>query len=157
MKLVFTKFVNCVPLEQCHHKPIGMYSGDILREEMRVNCSVVQVLANYHHTFPWVCGGSTPMAQGLYAWWRWASQSPVVALTPWVLCWHIRICHYVATPLSAVLTYTYISWYYLWENLHKIGSRKDFLMNFFLFAFCFAKLKGTHWRANRKHCNNISY
>ncbi len=27
---------------------------------------------------------------------------------------------------------------YLWENLHKIGSSKDFLMNFFLFACCFA-------------------
>ncbi len=60
-------------------------------------------------------------------------------LTPWVLCWHIHICHYVATPLSAVLTYTYMSWYHLWENLHKIGCRKDFLMNFFLFACCFAK------------------
>ncbi len=45
----------------------------------------------------------------------------------------------MATPLSAVLTYTYMSWYYLWENLDKIGSSKDFLMNFFLFAFCFAK------------------
>ncbi len=22
-------------------------------------------------------------------------------------------------------------WYYLWENLHKIGSSKDFLMDFF--------------------------
>ncbi len=51
--------------------------------------------------------------------------------TPWVLCWHIRICHYVATPLSAVLTYTYMSWYYLWGNLHKIGSSKDFWWTFF--------------------------
>ena len=30
MKLVFTKLVNHVPLEQCHRKAIGMYSGDIL-------------------------------------------------------------------------------------------------------------------------------
>ncbi len=27
MKLVFTKFVNLVPLEQCHHKCMGMYGG----------------------------------------------------------------------------------------------------------------------------------
>ncbi len=30
--------------------------------------------------------------------------------------------------------YKYMSWYYLWENLCKIGSSKDCLTNFFLFA-----------------------
>ncbi len=55
---------------------------------------------------------------------------------------------YIATPLSALLTYMYMLWYHLWGNLHKIGSSKDFLL-----AFC----KGTHWKANRKHSNNISY
>ena len=30
LKLVFTKFVNFVPLGQCHHKPMGMYGGDIV-------------------------------------------------------------------------------------------------------------------------------
>ncbi len=33
---------------------------------------------------PYVCDGIAPMLQGLLAWWRWASQTPVVALTPWV-------------------------------------------------------------------------
>ena len=52
-------------------------------------------------------------------------------LTPWVLCWHIRICHDSATPLSAVLAYLCMPWYYLQEYWNKIGSSKDFLMNFF--------------------------
>ena len=26
-KLIFTKLINIVPLEQCHHKPMGMYCG----------------------------------------------------------------------------------------------------------------------------------
>ncbi len=73
-----------------------------------------------------------------YLWDRFLRIRDII-LTPWVLCWHIRICHCVATPLSAVLTYTYMSWYYLWGKLHKIGSSKDFLMNFVLFACCFAK------------------
>ena len=38
MKLVFTKVVNKVPLEQCHHKPIGMYSGGILSFPPGDNC-----------------------------------------------------------------------------------------------------------------------
>ena len=37
-------------------------------------------------------------------------------LTLWVLCWHIRICHFVATPLSAVLTYNPTGVYALWER-----------------------------------------
>ncbi len=41
-------------------------------------------------------------------------------------------CH----PLECCVDiYKYMSW----ENLHKIGFGKDFLMNFFLFACCFAK------------------
>ncbi len=41
------------------------------------------------------------------------------------------MCHNVATPLSAELTYTYMSWYFLWENWGKISSTKDFWMNLF--------------------------
>ena len=28
MELIFTKLINLVPLEQCHHKPMRMYGGD---------------------------------------------------------------------------------------------------------------------------------
>ncbi len=54
-------------------------------------------------------------------------------LTPWLLCWHSCVCQKVATPFSALLTYPCMSWYYVWENLCKIGSSKDFLVNFFCF------------------------
>ncbi len=45
MKLIFTKFVNLVPLEQCHHKLMGRYGGDVLR-----------------FAFPWVCESQIVMA-----------------------------------------------------------------------------------------------
>ncbi len=48
-------------------------------------------------------------------------------------------CPKLFNPLSVLLTYTYMSWYYLWENLHKIGSNKDLFITFFWFACCFAK------------------
>ena len=31
MELVFTKFINLVSLEQCHHKPIEMYGTGLLK------------------------------------------------------------------------------------------------------------------------------
>ncbi len=40
----------------------------------------------------------------------------------------------IINPLSALMTYTYMSWYMLDKNWCKIGSSKDFLKNFFLFA-----------------------
>ncbi len=56
MKLVFTKFVNRVPLEQCHHKPIGMYSGDILTFALGDNCASslpLEQLASTPQKNPW--------------------------------------------------------------------------------------------------------
>ncbi len=29
MKLIFTKLITLVPLEECNHQPLGMYSGGI--------------------------------------------------------------------------------------------------------------------------------
>ncbi len=40
-------------------------------------------------------------------------------------------------PLTALLTYPCMSWYYMWENLYKIGSSNDFWWTFFLLACCF--------------------
>ena len=37
-------------------------------------------LDDYHYLFPYVCDGTAAMKQGLQAWPRWASQTPVVAL-----------------------------------------------------------------------------
>ncbi len=31
MKLIFTKLVNLIPLEQCHHKPTRMYADGLLK------------------------------------------------------------------------------------------------------------------------------
>ncbi len=47
-----------------------------------------------------------------------------------------------------------MSWYYLWENLHKIGSSKDFLMNFYLLACCFTK--GPTGKQKRKNIKKLS-
>ena len=40
----------------------------------------------------------------------------------------ICMCHDVVTSLIAVLIYTYVLWYYPWENLCKIGSSKGTLL-----------------------------
>ncbi len=44
------------------------------------------------------------------------------------------MCHDVLPPFSALMTNTYMSWYMSDKNWRKIGSSKDFLKNFFLFA-----------------------
>ena len=39
-KLIFTKLINIVPLEQCHHKPTkGMYCGGLLFLGVLAQCS----------------------------------------------------------------------------------------------------------------------
>ncbi len=55
--LMFTSLINIVLLEQLHHKLMVMYDGGF-------------------HTLPWVCDKIAPMTEGLWAWWRWASQIP---------------------------------------------------------------------------------
>ena len=54
VKLVFTKLVNLMSLEQSHYKPMGMYCGGPGR------------LTDHHNTFPKVLDGVAVMAQGLY-------------------------------------------------------------------------------------------
>ena len=55
-KLVFTKFINRVPLEQCHHKPMGIYGSDLLKLASK---------GDHHDIFTWLCDDIAPMAQGL--------------------------------------------------------------------------------------------
>ena len=41
-KLIFTKLINIVPLEQCHHKPTGMYAdGPFMFIQMSLTCILV--------------------------------------------------------------------------------------------------------------------
>ncbi len=40
LKLIFTKLMNHVSSDQCHHKPMGMYGGGLI-EEMRPTCPLV--------------------------------------------------------------------------------------------------------------------
>ncbi len=106
----------------CRRPDVSGLRSRSITDPIRSSCFTLFLLPASADVVPkrhfWESGRSRP----------WSLDFP---LTPSVLCWHIRICHYVATPLSAVLTYTYMSWYHLWGNLHKIGSSKDFLMNCF--------------------------
>ena len=55
--------------------------------------------------------------------------------------WHAGIMqHYTINPLSALLTYTHMSWCF-----HPL--------NFFV---CLLFCRGIHWKVNRKCCNSIS-
>ena len=49
MKLDFTKFLNHVPFEQCHRKPIGMYSCDTTIHSRGFVMAVLQWHKVYRH------------------------------------------------------------------------------------------------------------
>ena len=71
VKLIYTKFINLLPLEQYHDKSMGMYGGDLLTfvvagHGTQLPRSVnIKLINRPPHSFPWACDDIARMVQGL--------------------------------------------------------------------------------------------